>query len=91
VGKIKSFVYLNFIYSSLVPSHPTMAPLKTLAAFLRAMSPAWAKQVHFDLDLTWQNGAPDGNMREMNFMNDPFPGPELRLDQGDGDEVEVSF
>lgn len=49
----------------------------------------WAKQVNFDLDLTWQKGAPDGNLREMIFMNDQFPGPELRLEQGD--DVEVSF
>ncbi|KAJ6034386.1 hypothetical protein N7499_001592 [Penicillium canescens] len=62
-----------------------MAPF----AFLQVMPPAWTKQVHFDLDLTWQNGAPDGNMREMIFMNDQFPGPELRLNQGDGDKVEV--
>ncbi|KAJ5981399.1 Multicopper oxidase type 2 [Penicillium canescens] len=62
-----------------------MAPF----AFLQVMPPAWTKQVHFDLDLTWQNGAPDGNMREMIFMNDQFPGPELRLNQGDGDNVEV--
>ncbi|KAJ6070802.1 Multicopper oxidase type 2, partial [Penicillium canescens] len=66
-----------------------MAPFQILAAFIRAMPPAWTKQVHFDLDLTWQNGAPDGNMREMIFMNDQFPGPELRLNQGDGDDVEV--
>jgi FtsP/CotA-like multicopper oxidase with cupredoxin domain len=50
---------------------------------------AWAKSVHFDLNLTWQKGAPDGNAREMIFMNDQFPGPELRIDQGD--DVEVSF
>lgn len=50
---------------------------------------ALAKQVHFDLDLTWQKGAPDGNVREMVFMNDQFPGPELRLEQGDDVEVVV--
>lgn len=67
-----------------------MAPLKTLLALASAglMPLAWAKQVHFDLNLTWQKGAPDGNARDMIFMNDQFPGPELRIDQGD--DVEVS-
>ena len=68
-----------------------MAPLKTLLALASTgITPlAWAKLVHFDLDLTWQKGAPDGNAREMVFMNNQFPGPELRLDQGD--DVEVRF
>jgi len=68
-----------------------MARLKALAALAATglMPLAWAKQVNFDLNLTWQKGAPDGNLREMIFMNDQFPGPELRLDQGD--DVEVSL
>lgn len=67
-----------------------MAPVKTLLAWATSglMPLVWAKNIHFDLDLTWQKGAPDGNVREMIFMNDQFPGPELRLDQGD--DVEVS-
>jgi FtsP/CotA-like multicopper oxidase with cupredoxin domain len=66
-----------------------MAPLKAIVALAATglMPLAWAKQVNFDLDLTWQKGAPDGNLREMIFMNDQFPGPELRLDQGDNVEV----
>lgn len=65
-----------------------MAPLKTLVALgVGLIGPAWAKLVHFDLNLTWQMGAPDGNVREMIFMNNQFPGPELRLDQGDDVEV----
>ncbi|KAJ5723647.1 Multicopper oxidase type 2 [Penicillium malachiteum] len=68
-----------------------MAPLKTLLAFAGCgLAPlAWAKVVQFELDLTWQNGAPDGNVREMVFMNNQFPGPELRLDQGDDVEFVV--
>jgi FtsP/CotA-like multicopper oxidase with cupredoxin domain len=68
-----------------------MTPLKAFAALAAAglVQLAWAKQVNFDLDLTWQKGAPDGNLREMIFMNDQFPGPELRIDQGD--DVEVGF
>ncbi|KAJ5262805.1 Multicopper oxidase type 2 [Penicillium chrysogenum] len=45
----------------------------------------WVKQVNSDLDLIWQKGAPDGNVR----MNSKFPGLELRIDQGDN--VEVGF
>lgn len=68
-----------------------MAPLKALAALAATglVQLAWAKQVNFHLDLTWQKGAPDGNVREMIFMNDQFPGPELRIDQGD--DVQVGF
>jgi len=68
-----------------------MAPLKAILALASSglVSLASAKNVHFDLNLTWKTGAPDGNAREMIFMNDQFPGPELRIDQGD--DVEVSF
>lgn len=66
-----------------------MAPLKTFLALAYSgfIPMAWAKGVHFDLNLTWQKGAPDGNARDMIFMNDQFPGPELRLDEGDDVEV----
>lgn len=43
----------------------------------------WVKQVNSDLDLIWQKGAPDGNVR----MNSKFPGLELHIDQGDNVEV----
>lgn len=48
-----------------------------------------AAKVHYDLDLTWQIGAPNGVEREMIFVNDRFPGPPLILDEGD--EVTVSL
>ncbi|KAJ5469956.1 Multicopper oxidasetype 2 [Penicillium desertorum] len=41
----------------------------------------WKAFVNLDLDLFWQKGGPDGNVREMIFMNNKFPGPELRIDQ----------
>ncbi|KAJ5913138.1 Multicopper oxidase type 2 [Penicillium tannophilum] len=68
-----------------------MGPLKTLLALAGSglTQLAFAKLVQFDLDLTWEKGAPDGNVREMVFMNGQFPGPELRLDQGDDVEVTV--
>lgn len=48
-----------------------------------------AAKVHYDLDLTWKSGAPNGVEREMIFINDRFPGPPLILDEGD--EVTVSL
>ncbi|KAJ5575634.1 Multicopper oxidase type 2 [Penicillium sp. DV-2018c] len=68
-----------------------MPPLKALMALAASglVNLAWAKHVNFDLNLTWQMGAPDGNMRPMIFMNEQFPGPELRLDQGDDVEFVV--
>jgi hypothetical protein len=47
-----------------------------------------AAKVHYDLDLTWQRGAPNGVERDMIFINDRFPGPPLILDEGD--EITVS-
>jgi FtsP/CotA-like multicopper oxidase with cupredoxin domain len=38
---------------------------------------------HFDLTLTWENGAPDGYEREMFKINGQFPGPTLEIDEGD--------
>jgi hypothetical protein len=66
-----------------------MAPIRTLLALTASglLPLAWAKQVQFELNLSWQKGAPDGNVRDMIFMNDQFPGPELRFDQGDDVEV----
>ncbi|EPS34528.1 hypothetical protein PDE_09492 [Penicillium oxalicum 114-2] len=68
-----------------------MASLRTLLPLVASsfFSQAWAKHVQFELDLTWQKGSPNGNVREMIFMNDQFPGPELRLDQGDDVEFIV--
>ncbi|KAJ5461492.1 Multicopper oxidasetype 2 [Penicillium daleae] len=69
-----------------------MAPIRTLLALTASglLPLAWAKQVQFELNLSWQKGAPDGNVRDMIFMNDQFPGPELRFDQGDDVEVLVN-
>jgi hypothetical protein len=37
----------------------------------------WAKQVDLDFDLTWQKGAPDGNLRDMIFMKTNSLGPKF--------------
>lgn len=64
----------------------------TKSLFLILMSAAAlsrAGRVHYDLDLTWQRGSPNGHEREMIFVNDRFPGPPLILDEGD--EVTVGM
>lgn len=58
----------------------------TKSLFLTLMGAAalsQAAKVHYDLDLTWKRGAPNGVEREMIFVNDRFPGPPLILDEGD--------
>lgn len=47
-------------------------------------------RVHFDLDLTWKVGAPNGQERQMIFVNEQFPGPPMVLDQGDDVTVTVT-
>ena len=44
---------------------------------------AQAAKVHYTLDLSWRNGAPNGLTRNMVFINGDFPGPPLILDEGD--------
>jgi hypothetical protein len=73
------------------PTHSKKMTL-TKSLFLTLMSAAAlsrAAKVHYDLDLTWQRGSPNGHEREMIFVNDRFPGPPLIMDEGD--EVTVSL
>lgn len=50
---------------------------------------ARSAHVYYNLDLTWEIGAPDGIEREMVFVNQQFPGPVLVADQGD--DITVSW
>jgi FtsP/CotA-like multicopper oxidase with cupredoxin domain len=52
-------------------------------------SAVFAETARFDLDLTWEIGAPDGVERWMIFVNKQFPGPTLNIKQGDRVEVTV--
>ena len=66
---------------------PRSSPI--LYLFLQAtVSFCW--NVYFELDLTWETFAPDGNPREMVLMNGQFPGPQLNLHYGDNVEVVVT-
>ena len=66
-----------------------MFPLKfhTLFSLVLYASSSFCSLVPFDVDLTWESKAPDGNARQMILTNGQFPGPTLELDYGD--EVEV--
>ena len=46
-----------------------------------------AKLVREEITLTWDLGAPNGQVREMIKMNDGFPGPHFAWDEGDDIEV----
>lgn len=54
-----------------------------LGVWLCVASIAQAAKVHYTLDLSWRNGAPNGVSRNMIFVNGEFPGPPLILDEGD--------
>lgn len=72
------------------PVYGSMMSAKYLLALFAAiwLPSALAETVKFELDLTWEKGAPNGTPRQMIFMNGQFPGPELRLNQGDDVEVQ---
>ncbi|KAL4892277.1 multicopper oxidase-domain-containing protein [Aspergillus ambiguus] len=46
-------------------------------------------QVHFSLELSWGKGSPNGVTRDMIFVNNQFPGPELIMDEGDDVIIDV--
>ena len=47
--------------------------------------------VLFDLNLTWEVRAPDGQSRYVILSNGQFPGPQLNLNYGDDVEVVACF
>ncbi|KAF2093011.1 hypothetical protein NA57DRAFT_69387 [Rhizodiscina lignyota] len=47
-----------------------------------------ASKVAKTLRLSWENGSPNGQSRDMIFVNGQFPGPNLVFDEGD--EVEIT-
>lgn len=44
---------------------------------------------HYDFTITWENGAPDGQVRKMFKINGQFPGPTMNLHEGDDVVVTV--
>ncbi|KAJ5812954.1 hypothetical protein N7447_009977 [Penicillium robsamsonii] len=61
-----------------------------LLSLMSAVALSRAAKVHYDLDLTWKRGSPNGHEREMIFVNDHFPGPPLILDEGDEVTIDVT-
>lgn len=49
----------------------------------------WAKTVRENLRITWEEGAPNGQTRELIHTNGQFPSPTLVWDEGDDVEVSV--
>ncbi|KHN93909.1 Cupredoxin [Metarhizium album ARSEF 1941] len=49
----------------------------------------WAKTVRETLRITWEEGAPNGQQRELIYINGRFPGPNLVWDEDDDVEVTV--
>ncbi|KAL7898769.1 multicopper oxidase domain-containing protein [Trichoderma sp. SZMC 28014] len=52
-------------------------------------STAWAKTVYETLRITWEEGAPNGQSRELIHTNGQFPSPTLVWDEGDDVEITV--
>ncbi len=63
--------------------------LSLLAVLSVATGVRDAPSSSFDLTLTWEKGAPDGVTRDMILVNGQFPGPPLRIRQGDDVTVTV--
>lgn len=62
---------------------------RLLLACTAVLTLAEAKTVKKTLRVTYGQGAPDGITRDMIFINDQFPGPDLVFDEGD--DVVVSL
>lgn len=52
-------------------------------------SNAWAKTVQEILRITWDEGAPNGQSRQVIHTNGQFPSPTLVWDEGDDIEVSI--
>lgn len=50
---------------------------------------SYSKLVREELTLTWEEGAPNGQVRELIKMNGQFPGPTFYWDEDDDVEVLV--
>lgn len=67
-----------------------MAVSRQILCLMSLTALAHSACVHFNLDLTWEVGAPNGQQREMIFVNGQFPGPPLVIDEGDDVTVTVN-
>jgi hypothetical protein len=50
---------------------------------------SFSAQLYFEIDLTWETCAPDGNPRQMVLVNGQFPGPQLSLCHRDQIELQA--
>jgi Multicopper oxidase len=68
-----------------------MKSLHCYIVLLSLFSISSSKLVREVLTLTWEEGAPDGQARDMVKMNGQFPGPQFYWDEGDDIEVGESM
>jgi hypothetical protein len=61
--------------------------MRNIILYLLFSSVTAGAKVSETLHLTWENGMPNGQSRDMIFTNGQFPAPNLSFDEGD--EVEV--
>ena len=62
-----------------------------VVCFLAYLPLSLCAHVFFEINLTWETRAPDGQPRNVILINGQFPGPQLNLDYGDNVEVGLSF
>jgi FtsP/CotA-like multicopper oxidase with cupredoxin domain len=54
-------------------------------------STVWSKTVRETLRITWEEGAPNGQSRQLIHTNGQFPSPTLVWDEGDDVEVRIDL
>lgn len=62
----------------------SILPVLVLLGFA---SRSFARHVYFEVTFSWGAGAPDGQVRDLIYINGQFPGPPFVLDYGDDVEV----
>lgn len=88
-------VSLSCLLSVSHKQHSVLSPatnMRFLPTILGLLAWNVAAEKHvkvFDLTLTWEAHAPNGQEREMILVNGQFPGPALELSEGDHVEVNV--
>ncbi|KKK13705.1 hypothetical protein ARAM_000845 [Aspergillus rambellii] len=63
--------------------------MKSLPYLVCLAPAALAAVVRYNVDLTWEQGAPNGQSRQMVYMNGQFPGPTIRAQQYDQIEFTI--
>jgi FtsP/CotA-like multicopper oxidase with cupredoxin domain len=84
-----SYSFLSFHLLIQSYGHSLIKMLSSFALWLSLATVSLAGTSRFKLELTWTKGSPDGFERDMIHINGQYPGPTLKIQQGDWVEVEV--